>query len=133
MEETSNYIIPAFFSGGGAVVNYVIVNGFASELVREIIANALWSILSLGLFITGLAALGVHLTTEYETNGTIASIPLGLFGQTVFPLIVLFLETFKYPNFGANYIIAILTDYLMFHFVVGAFVWIGVLYLRGIL
>lgn len=125
-------MVPMLFNGGGAIVNYVVVNGFASELVREIIANAMWSILTLGIFITGLSALCLHLTTEYGTDGTIVSIPLGLLGQTMFPLAVLFVETFRYPNFGAQYIVAILNDYWMLHLIIGAVIWLGVLYLRGI-
>lgn len=135
MSETGSgsYIIPILSNGSGAVVNYIITNGFASPLVRKIITDALWVIICIGTFALGLTALCIVLTKEHDVIGTVGSLPLGFFGQSCFPLIVLWVETFKFPSFGFEYLTSILIDYAVIHLIAGVILWLVVLLLLEVI
>lgn len=120
-EESIN-LLP-FLSNGAGVITPYLSGGMPSTLVREMIANSLWSLLCVGTFVTGILTLCYVLSKNYDTTGTIISIPTGYFGQSVFPLIVIGAETFRYPTFGIEYISQILSDYLVLHLLAGIVVW----------
>jgi hypothetical protein len=123
IKENISYFLSIFSNAGGFITPYAI-EAVPSELVRELAENAIWSIACIGTFITGITALCFILSKKYETLGSIVSIPIGYFGESTFPLGIIWLETFKFPTFGTGYISQIFSEYLGYHFIAGLVIWV---------